>query len=116
MSCSGPRSPSGLSPENSCASLPFGHVSRPTLGSHLTRPRLRVATLSTPLTPSTMILRASSILAPTSAIRILGRLRASFSTHSAPARVLPKPRPAIISQVRHPLAGGSSWLSWSQRS
>src|SRR5690242_19547725 len=43
-SCSGPRSPSGLSPENSCASLPFGHLSRPRLGSHSTLLRLRLAT------------------------------------------------------------------------
>ncbi|QIL01334.1 hypothetical protein G7078_09125 [Sphingomonas sinipercae] len=99
MSCSGPRSPSGLSPEKICAWLPFGQVSRPMLGSHFARLRLRSATLSTPLTPSTMIRRVSSRDAPTSAIRIPGRLRAIFSTHSAPARVFPSPRPAIISQV-----------------
>ena len=86
------------------------------LGSHLTRLLLRLATLSTPLTPSTMILRASSMLAPTRAMRMPGRLRASCSTHSAPARVFPNPRPANISQMRQLCAGGSIWLSCSQRS
>ena len=36
--CSGPRRPSALSPENSCASLPLGHLSRPRLGSQLQPP------------------------------------------------------------------------------
>ena len=113
-SCSGPRNPSGLSPENSCAWLPLLHVSRPIPGSHFKLLLLRFATLRSPLTPSTMIRRASSMLAPTRAIRTSGRLRASFSIHSAPALVLPKPRPAIISQVRQPPSVGSIWLSWHQ--
>ena len=61
-----------------------------------------------PLTPSTMTLRASSMLAPTKAMRF-GPLRARLLTHSAPARVLPKPRPAIISHTRQPSLLGGSW-------
>jgi hypothetical protein len=86
------------------------------LGSHFTRCRCLLATLSTPLTPSTITRRASSIVAPTSAMRTPGRLRAIFSTHSAPARVFPKPRPAIISQVRQPSCFGGSWASCAQAS
>ena len=68
--------------------LPLGQVSRFRLGSHrILTLRLR-ATLRIPLVPSTMMLRASSIFAPTSAIRT-DRLRARPCTHSAPARVLP---------------------------
>ena len=35
---------------------------------------------------------------------------ASRKIHSAPARVLPNPRPAIISQVRQPSPLGGSWF------
>ena len=71
----------------------------------------RRATLSTRSRPSTIMRRASSSVAPTSAIRTPGRLCAISSIHSAPARVLPKPRPAIISQVRQPGASGGSCAS-----
>jgi hypothetical protein len=63
-----------------------------------------------PLSPSTMIAATSSRLPPTSAIRAPGFARARASTHSAPVRVLPKPRPARISQLRHS-PGGASWRS-----
>jgi hypothetical protein len=49
-----------------------------------------------------MMLRASPIDAPTNAIRDPGLAFASRKIHSAPALVFPNPRPAIISQVRHP--------------
>jgi hypothetical protein len=65
------------------------------------------AAASTPLSPSTITLRTSVKLAPTSAIRAAPSARATSRTHSAPARVLPKPRPAQISQVRHASCGGS---------
>jgi hypothetical protein len=64
-----------------------------------------------PLTPSTITRRASSMVAPNKAIRTPGRLRASLSIHSAPALVLPKPRPASISQVRQPLSFGGNCAS-----
>ena len=53
-----------------------------------------------------MMARASSIDAATSAIR-LRPVSASRCTHSAPARVLPNPRPAIINQTRQPVSSGS---------
>lgn len=115
-SCSGPLRPSGLSPENSCASLPLGHRSRPRLGSHFTRCRRRFATARIPLTPSTITRRPSSIVAPARAILAPGRLRASFSIHSAPARVFPNPRPASISQVRQPAFLGGSCDLWAHPS
>ena len=58
--------------------------------------------------------RSTSLaLAPTRAIRNDPSARASALTHSAPALVLPKPRPAEISQVRQS-PGGGSWPSWAQ--
>src|SRR5205085_10293713 len=69
------------------------------------------ATLRPPLTPSTMMLRASAIVPPTKAIRTFGRLLPRRKIHSAPARVFPNPRPAIISQVRQPSPPGGSWLA-----
>jgi hypothetical protein len=65
-----------LSPEKSWATLPLGQVRRPRLGSHFNLWRWRRATLNSPLLPSTMIARASSIEAATSAIRT-GRLHPS---------------------------------------
>ena len=85
--------------------LPLGQVSRLMLGSHFTVTWLLRATLTIPLAPSTMMLRASSMLAPTSAIRTF-LPRASPCTHSDPARVLPYPRPASISHTRQPSPGG----------
>jgi hypothetical protein len=58
-----------------------------------------------PLCPSTITLRASARFAATSAIRASGSASAMLRTHSAPARVLPKPRPAMISQMRQTPSG-----------
>ena len=55
--------------------------------------------------PSTITWRTSSAVSPTSAIDPAPPLSASIRTHSAPARVLPKPRPGIISQTRRPSGG-----------
>jgi hypothetical protein len=103
-----------LSPANSCASLPFGQRSRPRLGSQRSLRLRRLEIATNPLTPSTIARRVSSMLAPTRAMRTPRRPVASRWIHSAPARVLPNPRPAIISQVRQPSAGGSSWLVCAQ--
>ena len=60
-------------------------------------------------------------MSPTSAIDPALPVSASIRTHSAPARVLPKPRPAIISQTRQLPAGGScdgraqSGQAWASR-
>ena len=56
--------------------LPLGHVSLCRLGSHLTLTLRLRATLKIPLAPSTMMLRASPMLAAASAIRT-SRLPAS---------------------------------------
>src|SRR6476659_5720808 len=65
--------------------------------------------------PSTMTSRVSRSVSPTSAMRAFGSLMATARTHSAPARVLPAPRPPRMSHVVHgsPLfakSGGSWWL------
>src|SRR5258708_4246708 len=59
-----------------------------------------------PLSPSTMTLRASSAVGATSAIRCARPASICTRTNSAPARVLPKPRPAISSHTRQSPAGG----------
>src|SRR6516162_8040445 len=59
-----------------------------------------------PDAPSTITLRASAAVGPTRAIRRRPALT-SARTHSAPLRVLPKPRPAISSHIRQDPAGGS---------
>src|SRR3954467_11191376 len=64
------------------------------LGSHSSLRWLSAATLSSPLTPSTMMLRASAMVEPASAIRAPGFDRATPCTPSAPARVFPNPPPA----------------------
>jgi hypothetical protein len=82
----------------------LGQVSRRSDGSNAgTRPGGLIARM--PLSPSTITARASPRVAPISAIRKPGSASASSRTHSAPARVLPKPRPAMISQVRQLPAG-----------
>ena len=81
------------------ASLPLIQRRRFRLGSHLAWMSSRRATARIPLLPSTITARASSIVAPTSAT-LRRRPDTIECTHSAPARVLPNPRPAIISQVR----------------
>ncbi|OYX96142.1 MAG: hypothetical protein B7Y74_02220 [Novosphingobium sp. 35-62-5] len=62
-----------------------------------------------PLSPSTITLRASCSDAPTSAIRASGLLSATLRTHSAPSRVFPNPRPAMTSHTRQSPAG-ACWL------
>src|SRR5207248_563920 len=58
-----------------------------------------------PLSPSTMMSRASSKVGPTSAMRRAPCLTRAL-TNSAPVRVLPKPRPASNSQTRQSPSGG----------
>jgi hypothetical protein len=87
--------------------LPIGQISWFRLGSHFSLTRWLRATASNPLTPSTMILRPSSIDAAISAMR-RPPIDASRCTHSAPARVLPNPRPAIISHTRQPSPEGGN--------
>jgi len=88
------------------AIAPPGQVSRRSDGSQ----RGRVfggATARSPLSPSIITARASPSEPPTSAIRAAGSASATLRTHSAPARVLPKPRPAMTNQVRQSPGGGS---------
>ena len=64
-------------------------------------------TASRPDTPSIITARTSASVSPTSAMRACRRWRSAARrapcarTHSAPARVLPAPRPPRISQVLH---------------
>jgi hypothetical protein len=88
------------------ASAPVRQMRRPLEGSN----RGLVAageTARMPLSPSTITARAPRSVAPTRAMRASFRLSAIERTHSAPARVLPKPRPPMISQVRQSPSGGS---------
>ena len=88
------------------ACAPEGQVSRRREGSNLGRlPRGAIA--SSPLAPSTITLRASGSDAAISAIRAAGLASATARTHSAPARVLPNPRPARISQTVQGQSGGN---------
>jgi hypothetical protein len=66
---------------------------------------------SSPLSPSTITARASASEDETSAIRASGLAWATIRTHSAPDRVLPNPRPAMIIQMRQSPSGGN----WSGR-
>ncbi len=90
--------------EKICAIVPFAKTIRRRLASKIGRGR--GATARMPETPSTITSRASPSVSATSAIRSPG-VRASSSTHSAPARVLPAPRPPIISQHRQSPSGGT---------
>src|SRR5690348_10363514 len=62
-----------------------------------------------PLCPSTRTSRASAAVAATRAIRPACPDAACWHTHSAKARVLPKPRPASSSQTCQSPRGGN-WL------
>ena len=108
----GPRKLSGSSAENASATLPLRHSSRRRLGIHSGRAP-RGCTASSPETPSIITSRTSCSLPPTSAMRCLGEA-ASARTHSAPARVLPAPRPPMMSQVTHgaPLGASSGGFWW----
>lgn len=113
----GPRNCSGSSAENRCAWLPSGQTSRQ---RELTSSGCRSCHSSDirPDTPSTITSRASAQLGPTSAIRS-GRAgrngeRISERSHSAPARVLPDPRPPRISQLDQSCdACGSPGGNWA---
>lgn len=104
--CCGPRSDSASAAEYSVACAPLRHVRRRSDGSKSGRSSLSWHARM-PLSPSTITARASVSEADTSAIRAAGCEVAMCRTHSAPARVLPKPRPAQISQIRHSPSGGS---------
>jgi len=60
-----------------------------------------------PLSPSTMTDLASFREEDTRAMRASELFSAIMRTHSAPALVLPKPRPARMSQLRQSPIGGS---------
>src|SRR3990172_552209 len=62
-----------------------------------------------PLMPSPIVSRASAAVGATSAMRQPGFSRATDLIHSAPAIVLPAPRPPRKSHVDQPPRGGS-WL------
>lgn len=64
------------------------------------------ATLIRPLSPSIITLRTSSMVAPIRAKRKLPSARARRLIHSEPARVFPKPRPAMIIQTRQSPSSG----------
>src|SRR3546814_17887514 len=86
------------------ALAPDPHTSRRRDGAYTGRSPW-AAMASSPLSPSTITERASCSVAPTKAIRADPSLSAIERTHSAPARVFPKPPPAIISPPRQPTYG-----------
>ena len=104
--CCGPRSLSGSSLENMVAVTPLGHVNLLLVGSY-NGLLLFGAILSNPLGPSTITSRQSLAVAAIKAIWLTRALSASDRIHSAPALVLPKPRPARISHVDQFPSGGS---------
>ena len=91
------------------AIAPFGQVTRRLDGSYSGVPLAVRHTVSNPDSPSIMTSRASAEVRATSATRFLPPFTCCL-THSAPARVLPNPRPAIRSQVRHGTPVGACWL------
>ena len=102
----GPRRLSGSSEENTCAIAPFGQRSRRRDTSKAGR--WRRAMRQMPEMPSIITSRASPSVSATSAMRKSDCLPADATrcTHSAPARVLPEPRPPISSHVRQSPSGG----------
>src|SRR6185312_3769546 len=101
----GPRKRSGSEADSTVASAPLGQMSR--------LPVSRGASpggcsRSRPLSPSTMMAIASLIVSPTSAMGDTGwGPVANARIHSAPARVLPEPRPPMTSQVTQSPGGGN---------
>src|ERR1700730_5926883 len=87
---------------------PFGQVSLRFVGSYCGR-CCGGPIASRPLSPSTMTSRASAAVGATSAIRRRRWWMTWSRIHSAPLRVLPKPRPASSSQVRQS-PFGACWL------
>src|SRR4051812_44614546 len=92
--------------------LPLGHVIWPLAGEY-SGMKVDGETERMPLSPSIIVLRTSLYVSPTIAIRQPGLSSAISLTHSAPQRVLPKPRPARMSHVVHSPVGGS-WLGLAQ--
>ena len=89
-----------------------GQTSRLRVASHFGR-RSGGEQARMPLSPNTITSRTCSIVSPTSATRrerptSNGREPStSARTHSAPARVLPAPRPPMTTHVRQSPSGGS---------
>src|ERR1043166_2029361 len=95
---------SGSSAESTTASAPLpGQRTRRMLGSY----SAPSDTVSSPETPSIITVRASEWVAAMSATRLARPVRTPSTTHSAPARVLPAPRPPRYSQMRQSPRGGT---------
>jgi len=116
----GPLNASGSKAENICAKAPFGQISRRRVEIQTGR-RSGGLAARIPDGPKTITSRAWSSVSPTSAT---ARAAPSSNgpgpstidlTHSAPARVLPAPRPPMQTQVRQSPSGGS-WWSCAQNS
>ena len=104
----GPRKASGSCAEKTCATAPFGHRSRPRLACH-SGLRSGGEDAKIPLSPKIITSRTCATVSPTSAIRAQRPASrgpapsTQLRTHSAPARVLPAPRPPMMIQLRqHP--------------
>src|SRR6185312_391044 len=95
--------PSGSSALSTVATAPFGQRRRWFDGSYCAP----CATASNPDAPSIITARASLKVAPTSAMRRMRLARTPLATHSAPARVLPAPRPPRKSHKRQRPSGAS---------
>jgi hypothetical protein len=90
-----PRRRSGSSAENNSETAPLGHARREDARAYRGRSSRGQIAIN-PDSPSTMISRTSSCVAP---IRLtMAKVLIHSRTASAPARVLPAPRPARISQ------------------
>ena len=108
----GPRKLSGSLAEKVCASAPFGHTSRRRLACHSGR-RSGGEQARIPDGPNTITSRACASVSPTRATREQSPASPGpppstcARTHSAPARVLPAPRPPRTTQVVQSPSGGS---------
>jgi hypothetical protein len=100
----GPRRLSGSSAEKQNACAPFAHTRRLRLAWYAGR---TCGSARRPDSPSIITSRASWKVGAISAMRFARPYRASALTHSAPARVLPAPRPPRNTQARHSPAGAS---------
>ena len=113
VSCSGPRSISGISAEYVVAVAPVWNVTRLFEGSY-SGLWSGGNTASSPLRPSIITSRQSAAVLPTIAI-LLCPASTLDRIHSAPVLVLPQPLPAFTSQYRQREEGGS-WLGLAQNS
>ena len=109
-SCCGPRSCSGFSELYVVAIAPLGHVNRRTDGFHVGRKSLGEQDRM-PDSPSIITSRTSPGVRLIKANRRRPPRRTWSITHSAIARVLPEPRPAMNAQTSQSPSGGS----WSGR-